>query len=347
MKVKDFGKISDGRSAHLYTLVNANGMKVDITDIGAAIRSIRIPDENGDKVDVVLGYDEALPYETGDKFFGATVGRFAGQVKDACFTMNGETYKLPKNDGPNCLHGGDHGFKTRLFDVEVIDDSSVKCTYVSPDLEEGFPGNLKLEVVYKLNDSNGIEIHYNAVSDKDTILNITNHSYFNLDGSENVLDHYLTIDADRFTPDNSDGMPYGDIFDVEGTPMDFRQPHTVGERMEADYEQVHIFHGYDHNFCLNAPLSLEKAKVILENPTRTRRLEVYTDYPGVQLYTGNFLGRDNDKGKGNKPFSLRQALCLETQMWPNAYGNEAFPNVVIKKGEHYKHNTEYRFIWKY
>lgn len=319
-------------------------MEVDILTYGATVQSIRFADGR----DVVLGYDDLDSYKKGESYFGATVGRTAGLLSKARFELNGKTYELYKNSGEDCLHGGKEGFNAKVFDVISTTDNSVELHYLSPDMEEGYPGNLNLTVTYKLDDDNALWIGHKAVSDKDTIINITNHSYFNLDGqeSDSVLDHYLMIDADGYCPTVSDGTAKGYVESVEGTPMDFRTPMQVGARINDDFEQVHVFGGYDHSYALN-PGSFEAGKpvrpcIVLENADSTHRMEVFTDYPGVQFYAGNSLG-DGDIGKNGKKFTYRQALCLETQYLSDAAGNPEFPSIVLKAGEKYEHTTVYRF----
>ncbi|MDO4938730.1 MAG: aldose epimerase family protein [Lachnospiraceae bacterium] len=326
------------------TLKNKNGMQVDILRYGATIQAIRFPDGR----DVVLGYDDPESYKKGESYFGATVGRTAGLLYRAQFTLNGKTYHLYKNAGEECLHGGKEGFNAKIFEVLSQDDRSVRLHYLSPDMEEGYPGNLDLTVTYTLDDDNALWIGHDAVCDQDTIINITNHSYFNLDGqeSDSILDHYLMIDADGYCPTDADGTARGTIDDVTGTPMDFRTPMTIGSRINDDFEQVHIFGGYDHSYALN-PGSLVDGKpvkpcIVVENADRSHRLEVFTDYPGVQFYAGNSLG-DGDIGKNGKKFTYRQALCLETQYYSDAMHNPAFPSIVLKAGERYGHTTVYRF----
>ena len=325
-------------------LKNKNGMTVSILQYGATVQAIRFPDGR----DVVLGYDDLESYKKGESYFGATVGRTAGLVANAEFTLNGETYKLAKNAGEHCLHGGVKGFNSKVFDIKNVTENSVDLHYLSPDMEENYPGNLDLTVSYKLDDDNALWIHYDAVSDKDTLVNLTNHSYFNLDGqdSNTIHDHYLMMDSDRYCIIQEDGTATGEIASVDGTPMDFRTPKKVGADIDGDFRQVQVFGGYDHSYELNPGSivngQLVKPCMVVENGDRTHRLEVFTDYPGVQFYAGNSLG-DGDIGKNGKKFVHRQALCLETQYFSDAPSNPNFPSIVLEAGKRYEHTTVYRF----
>lgn len=338
------GKLIPQSREKMIRLKNRNGMEVDILTYGATVQAIRFADGR----DVVLGYDDLDGYKKGESYFGATVGRTAGLLSKARFELNGKTYELYKNSGEECLHGGKEGFNAKIFDVVNTSDNSVELHYLSPDMEEGYPGNLDLTVTYKLDDDNALWIGHKAVSDKDTIINITNHSYFNLDGqeSDSILDHYLMIDADGYCPTVSDGTAKGYVESVDGTPMDFRTPIQVGARVNDDFEQIHVFGGYDHSYALNQGSFVDgkpvKPCIVVENADRTHRMEVFTDYPGVQFYAGNSLG-DGDIGKNGKKFTYRQALCLETQFFSDAASNPEFPSIVLKAGEKYEHTTVYRF----
>ena len=338
------GKLIPESRLKMIKLKNKNGMEVDILTYGATVQAIRFVDGR----DVVLGYDDIEGYKKGESYFGATVGRTAGLLAGAEFELDGKKYQLYKNSGEECLHGGREGFSAKIFDVLESTDSSVKLHYLSPDMEEGYPGNLDLTVTYRIDDDNALWMHHEAVSDRNTIVNITNHSYFNLDGqdSDSVLGHYLMIDADSYCPTKPDGTAIGRIDSVEGTPMDFRMPTQVGARINDDFEQVQVFGGYDHSYGLN-PGSFADGKpvkpcIVLENADRSHRMEVFTDYPGVQFYAGNSLG-DGDTGKNGKAFTYRQALCLETQFYSDAMKNPEFPSIVLKAGEKYDHTTVYRF----
>lgn len=348
VKIRDFGKTKDGREAKLFTLTNGSGFEVDITDFGAIVQSIRVPFKDG-TTDVVLGYDSAAGYENGTEYIGSTVGRTCGQVEGGEFSIGNAVYLLTQNLGEHNMHGGEKGFSYTYFEaVEPTRDDELVLKRFSPDGEEGFPGNLELTVTYRLTDDYGLEIHFDAVTDKTTIVDVTNHSYFNLDGWDSdadCLDHWLMIDADSFCDTDNIGMPTGAITEVEGTPMDFRTPHQVGERIEDPYPQLHTNDGYDHNYNLNEDAIREGRPVAsVENAARTHRLEVITDYPGVQLYTGNSLRTsETDLGKGGKPFRYRQALCLETQFPTNAMAHPEFPSIILMPGEKYSKTCIYRF----
>jgi len=357
MEIRSFGKTSDGREAKLFTIKNSNGMEVDITDFGGIIRAIRVPYADG-ITDVVLGYDDVAGYENGTEYIGSTVGPSVGQLKDARITLDGIAYELTKNGPEFNMHGGEKGFSYRYFEFEgAHGDSSITLRKQRPHLEEGFPGNLDLRVTFTLTDDNEVVIHYEATTDMVTVLNVTNHSYFNMDGcmsDKDILDHYLTINADTYDETDGYGMPTGEIIPVAGTPMDFRMPHTVGERIEADYEALKLTGGYDQNYDLH-PGSLTRAGddsdmytlsspcCVVENADRTHRLEVYTDYPGVQLYVGNSLYTGMGPGKGGKGFFPRQALCLETQFPTNAPACPKFPSIELRPGEKYDKTTVYKF----
>ncbi len=355
MEIRPFGRTDDGREARLFTLKNSNGMEVDITDFGGIIRAIRVPYADG-ITDVVLGYDDAAGYEEGTEYIGATVGPSVGQIRDARIELDGVIYELTKNGPAFNMHGGEKGFSYRYFEFEGAQgDSSITLRKVRPHLEEGFPGQLDLKVTFTLTDANELVIRYEAVTDRPTVLNVTNHSYFNLDGcmsDKDILDHYLTIDAGTYSETDGYGMPTGNIIPVAGTPMDFRTPHTVGERIDADYEALKLTGGYDQNYDLHPGSLVREAAgtytlgspcCTVENWDHTRRMEVYTDYPGVQLYAGNSLYTDMGAGKGGKGFFPRQALCLETQFPTNAPACPNFPSIVLRPGEKYDKITVYRF----
>ena len=349
MKITDFGKTKDGRMARLFTLTNGKGFEAAVTDFGGIVQAIRVPFKDG-VTDVVLGYDSAAGYENGTEYLGATVGRTCGQVEGGEFCIGNAVYLLTQNMGEHNMHGGEKGFSYTYFEAqEPMRDDELVLKRFSPDGEEGFPGNVELTVTYRVTDDCALEIHYDAVTDKTTILDVTNHSYFNLDGWDkdtDCLEHWLKINADSFCETDNIGMPTGVITEVEGTPMDFRQFHRIGERIEDEYAQLHTNDGYDHNYNLNGGSSLGKAPVIeVENGVRTHRLEVYTDYPGVQLYTGNSLRTNEaDLGKGGKPFRYRQALCLETQYPTNAMAHPEFPSIILMPGEKYNKTCIYKFI---
>jgi aldose 1-epimerase len=343
-----FGKTADGKPVDLYLLKNKNGVEVAITTYGGAVVSLKVPDRNGKLGDVALGYDSLEGYENDRAYLGAIVGRYANRIAHAQFSLDGKTYTLAKNNGDNSLHGGIKGFNKKVWTAKAIpgkDDQSLELSYLSKDGEEGFPGNLKVTVTYMLMDSNKLRIEYSATTDKKTVVNLTNHSYFNLAGagSGDILGHILQIEADKFTPVNSGLIPTGELRDVTGTPFDFRKPTAIGARIDSDDEQIKLGGGYDHNFVLRRkagdPISLA-ARVV--EPASGRILEVWTTEPGVQFYTGNFLD-GSAHGKGGVAYAKRSAFCLETQHFPDSPNQPKFPSVVLSPGEHYHTTTIYKF----
>lgn len=339
IETEEFGTMDDGSSVQLFTLTNENGMEVSITNFGGIVTSIKVPDKDGNIEDVVLGFDDFEKYKSGHPFFGAIAGRYANRIANGEFELNGETYQLATNDGENHLHGGNEGFDKKLWNAEVNqDENSVTLSYLSPDGEEGYPGNLDVDVTYTLTDDNELKIDYHATTDKPTVLNLTNHSYFNLSGdpSQTILDHKLTINADRYTPVDDGLIPTGELRPVEGTAFDFTEPETVGARIES------IPPGYDHNFVLNNPDSGVRKIATVEHEESGRVMEVYTDQPGVQFYTGNFLDGSLMDRNGN-PIEQYAALCLETQTFPDSPNKPDFPSPVLNPGEMYETTTIYQF----
>lgn len=343
-KETEFGKLPSGEPVGLYTLKNAKGVEADISTYGGVVVSLKVPDRSGALGDVVLGFDDFNSYLTPPPYFGALIGRYGNRIGHAQFTLDGVTYHLAKNDGDNSLHGGKRGFDKVLWKAKPLDDGALQLTYLSKDGEEGYPGNLSVTVVYTVTDSNELKIDYTATTDKDTVLNLTNHSYFNLDGQGegDILAHQISINADKFTPVDKGLIPTGELRSVEGTPFDFRTPHAIGERIESKDEQMVLGHGYDHNFILNRTgndLSLA-AKVTSGKTGRV--MEVLTTQPAVQFYTGNFLD-GSIRGKGGKVYGHRAALCLETQHYPDSPNHPEFPSAELKPGETYHYTTVYRF----
>jgi aldose 1-epimerase len=345
---KPFGKIADGKDVSLYTLKNASGMEVTITNYGGTITTIKVPDRKGKFDDVVLGFDSLEGYTSpdNDAYFGALIGRYGNRLARGTFKLNGQTYHVPTNDGPNSLHGGKVGFNKRVWDAKdtsTSDTPTLELHYLSPDGEEGFPGNLDVTVRYSLDNRNGLKIQYTATTDKDTVLNLTNHSYFNLAGagSPTVLKHRIKIDADRITPVDSTLIPTGALTSVGGTPFDLRKVTVVGAHINDNNEQLKLGHGYDHNFVLNHPGDMTAVAVRVEEPSSGRVLEVYTTQPGVQFYTGNFL-KGNIHGSGGV-YRYRSALCLETQHFPDSPNHPNFPTTVLHRGEKFAQTTVYRF----
>jgi len=340
---RPFGHTPSGETVDLYTLTNGKGMEVTISTWGGVVVSLKVPDRAGKPGDVVLGFDDFEGYFKPNPYFGAIVGRYGNRIAQGKFRLDGVEYALAKNNGENSLHGGIRGFDKRLWTARRSTGQSLELTYLSMDGEEGFPGNLSTTVTYKLTDKNELRIDYAATTDKDTVLNLTNHSYFNLagQGEGDVLGHQVTIFADRFTPVDKTMIPTGELRNVEGTPFDFRQPHPIGERINSGDEQLLVGRGYDHNFVLNrAGSGLELAARVTE-PKTGRVLEVLTTEPGVQFYTANFLD-GTLTGKDGKAYGPRSALCIETQHFPDSPNKPEFPSVVLKPGGHYLTSTVYR-----
>ena len=342
VKVSDFGTTKDGTPVKQYTLTNANGVVVKLISYGATLQAWDVPDKNGKVADVVFGFDDMAGYQSeADQFFGATVGRVANRIAGGSFTLDGKEYKLAKNDGPNTLHGG----ATRSLDKVVWQgkpegSDAVEFTYTSPDGEEGFPGDLSVKVTYTLTDKDELRIDYEATTDKDTPVNLCNHAYFNLAGagSPTILDHEVKLNADHYTPVDDTLIPTGEIAPVEGTVFDFRDFHTIGERVAALNDKPGG--GYDHNFALNSQDGSLALAAVVREPDSGRELKVFTTEPGIQFYVGNFL--KGDKGKGGKPYAYRSGFCLETQHFPNAVNEPKFAPVILHPGETYKHTCVYQ-----
>src|ERR1700674_3534622 len=345
---KSFGKTPDGQPVDLFVLTNRGGAEASITNYGGAVVSLKVPDRNGKLADVVLGYDTADGYVNDKSYFGALVGRYGNRIGHAQFMLDGKTYTLAKNNGENSLHGGIKGFDKALWTAKILpakDGQSLELSYLSKDGDEGFPGNLKVTVTYRWTDANALQIEYSATTDKKTVVNLTNHSYFNLagQGSGDILGHQLVIEADKFTPVDSGLIPTGELRDVAGTPFDFREATAIGARIDQDEEQLKLGGGYDHNFVLRRAAYVEEsldARVV--EPASGRVLEVWTTEPGVQFYTGNFLD-GKTPGKGGVTYPRRNAFCLETQHYPDSPNQPKFPSVVVKPGERYHTITTYRF----
>ncbi|GAB2792435.1 galactose mutarotase [Rhabdobacter roseus] len=344
-----FGKLEDGQTADLYTLTNSNGMTVKITNYGGIITHLTAPDREDNYEDVVLGFDSLADYLKGHPFFGALVGRYGNRIGQARFTLDGKSYSLAANNGPNSLHGGKKGFDKALWNAEEIRaDTTVglRLTHVSPDMDEGFPGTLNVEVVYTLQNDNSLRIDYKATTDKPTIVNLTNHSYFNLTGlKRDILAHELMLQADSIVPVNTRLIPTGKLMAVEGTPFDFTKPTPIGQRIDqTDHEQIKNGGGYDHCWAINrADQALLRFATVRE-PQSGRIMEVYTSEPGVQFYTGNFLD-GSLSGKG-ATYSKRFGFCLETQHYPDSPNQRQFPSVVLRPDETYTSSTMFKFSAK-
>jgi aldose 1-epimerase len=341
-----FGKNRFSEDVTLFTLTNRNGIRVRIMNHGGTIISLETPDRNGRLADIVLGHDTAAEYVQGTPYFGCAVGRFANRIKDGTFTLDGKTYTLAKNNGPNALHGGLRGFDKVIWNAEIIEkQNAVRMIYVSADGEEGFPGEVKTVMTYTLTEANELKIDYAAETTKATPYNITNHTYFNLAGHDRgyIGDQILIINADSILPVDESAIPYGNEMPVDGTPFDFRTPHVVGQRIDADHEQIRFGNGYDHNFCLNKKTPGELSLCArAEDPVSGRSMEVFTTEPGVQLYTGNFLG-GTLKGKGGCGYVRRGGFCLETQHYPDSPNQPQFPNTILRPGAPFKSQTIFRF----
>ena len=333
----------NGKKTDLYTLRNKNNMEVCITNFGGRIVSVMVPDKDGQMRDVVLGFDSIQDYVSKPSDFGASIGRYANRINQGKFTLDGTEYQLPQNNYGHCLHGGPQGFQYRVFDAVQPNPQELELTYVAEDGEEGFPGNITCKVLMKLTDDNAIDIRYEAETDKPTIVNMTNHSYFNLDGDAARNEaHLLTIDADYYTPVDSTFMTTGEIAPVEGTPMDFRTPHTIGERINDKFQQLINGSGYDHCYVLNKTESGELSlAATCTDPVSGRTMEVYTTENGVQLYTGNWL--NGFTGAHGATFPARSAVCFEAQCFPDTPNKAHFPSAVLLPGDEYQQITIYKF----
>jgi aldose 1-epimerase len=330
-----------------YTLGNKGGMKVSVIDYGGVITSIMVPDRAGQQDDVVLGFDGGDAYAGENPYFGAFIGRYGNRIAKGKFGLNGETYTLATNNGPNSLHGGVKGFNHKMWTATTREEDGrvgVTMSGTSPDGEEGFPGNLEVSVTYWLNNDNELLMEYTATTDKATPVNLTNHSYFNLKGAGNgdILGHELMIDADKFTPVDKTLIPTGELKDVAGTPFDFKELTPIGKRVNTENEQLKYGGGYDHNFVLNRTGSGMQLAARVYEPTTGRTLEVETTEPGIQFYCGNFLDGSN-VGKGGKAYAKRTGFCLETQHFPDSPNQPGFPSTILEPGEKYATSTIYRF----
>lgn len=334
-----FGRTGDGREVVRYEMKNGNGMVVRILSFGCTVQSIFVPDRDGRLRDVVLGYDTLKGYEDGGVFLGAFVGRYANRIKGAEFELNGRTYHLSKNDGNNHLHGG---FSKEVFDGRIEGDSVV-FERVSPPKEEGYPGTLSVQVRYRLTEENALEISYRATTDEDTVINLTNHSYFNLngEGTSDVLSQYIKIDADAFTEVGEETIPTGRILSVEGTPLDLRKDRRIGERIDDEDAQMRLCRGYDHNFVLNG--NAGELREVAEAWSEESGIALFcsTTQPGMQFYSGNWL--KDEHGKGDSVYQVRGGFCLETQHYPCAPNYPQFPSAALKAGDVYREKTVYRF----
>ncbi len=343
-----FGTMPDGRAVELVTLANAGGMEVGFIALGGIIVTLRVPDRNGVLADVTLGYDDLAGYLTNPPFFGAIIGRYANRIANGRFTLEGQTCTLPRNDGPNCLHSGPHGFHTVLWRVGTFErpgEVGAMLEYASPAGEAGFPGELRVRVVYTLNKHNELAVDYHGTTTEPTPVNLTQHAYFNLAGAgaDTALDHELTLAAESFTPVDGTLIPTGEIRHVAGTPFDFRRPTAVGARIEQDDEQLALGSGYDHNFVLPPRAGPGPALAArLRHPGSGRTLEVLTTEPGIQFYSGNHLG-PGPAGKHGHAYARRSGIALETQHFPDSPNQPDFPSTILRPGEEYASRTVFRF----
>ena len=346
MSQTSFGTMpDDGRQVMLYSLRNSNGMEMSVMNYGGIIVSLKVPDKQGNAEEVTLGFDSLKQYIDNNPYFGALIGRYGNRIANGGFSLDGQKYELPTNDGTNQLHGGPKGFDKMYWDITPGSDStSLILTYQSPDGEQGYPGNLSAEVRYTLTDDNEVRIDYKATTDKTTVVNLTNHTYFNLTGDpaqNSILNHSLQINADQFLPVDEKLIPTGELKRVSGTPFDFTTAHVVGERIEDDDAQLKVGGGYDHCWVLNDHDGSLKPVATLTEPQSGRRMDVLTTEPGIQFYSGNFLNESLVARHG--PCATRSALCLETQHFPDSPNKPDFPSVVLKPGDTYTSTTVYRF----
>jgi aldose 1-epimerase len=344
-----FGQTADGTPVEIYTLRNGKGMEARIMTYGGIVQSLKVPDKNGKPGDVVLGYDDVGGYLTNSPWFGALVGRYGNRIAKGKFTLDGQEYTLPINNAPNCLHGGDKGFHTQVWKVTAADvgpdGPRLELSYLSKDGEEGFPGNLQVTATYTVTMDDALRVDFKATTDKDTVCNLTHHSYFNLNGSGDVLGYLVYINADKFTPVDATLIPTGELKPVAGTPFDFLTPTAIGARIGADDQQVKYANGYDDNWVLNHPPGELGVAARVEDPVSGRVLTVSTTAPGMQFYTGNFLD-GSIKGKTGQAYQFRSAFCLEPQDFPDAPNHPDFPSAELKPGETYQNTMIYKFSTK-
>ncbi|MDR1746790.1 MAG: galactose mutarotase [Tannerella sp.] len=344
--ISEFQKVIDGKQVSLYVLSNRNGAELTVTNYGAKVVSLVVPDKNGKGTDVVTGHSSIDDYLTSEEpYFGAVCGRYANRIAKGRFTLDGVVYdKLAINNGPNSLHGGIKGFNSVVWDVKRKEAQLIKLSYISADGEEGFPGTLTTTVTYALTDHNEIVVAYQATTDRPTVLNLTNHSYFNLSGAgdPSVGDHLLTINADYYLPTDATAIPYGPKAKVEGTPMDFRTAHKVGERINEPFEQLDFGRGYDHTYILNKEDDELAFAARCESPKTSIVMDVFTTEPGVQLYTGNWM-TGNLIGKHGQRYPMRAALCLETQHFPDSPNKPEYPSTVLRPDKLFDSRTIFKF----
>ncbi|HEU5072166.1 MAG TPA: aldose epimerase family protein [Verrucomicrobiae bacterium] len=342
---RPFGTSPDGKPVTLYTLRNANGVEAEICNYGGIVTSLKVPDRHGKLGDVVLGYDNLDGYLKDSPYFGALIGRYGNRIARGHFTLDGHTYTLATNNYPNALHGGLKGFDKVVWDAKPLATPAgpaLELHYVSLDGEEGYPGTLDVTAVYTLTKDNGLRLEYTATTDKDTVVNLTHHSYFNLAGWGNILSHEVMIPADRFTPVDATLIPTGELRPVSGTPFDFRRPTAIGARINADDEQLKFGQGYDHNWVINKPAGKMGLMARVYEPTTGRVMEVFSTEPGLQFYSGNFLD-GSITGKDRRVYQFRNGFCMEPQHFPDSPNHPRFPSVVLRPGQVYQNTILYRF----
>lgn len=347
LEAKDFKKTIDGKETELFTLQNKSGVKALITNYGGRLVSLYVPDADGNLTDVVAGFSSVEGFQkSAEPYFGATIGRVGNRIAKGKFVLDGKTYTLFTNDGPNTLHGGKKGFQDVVWDAKQLNEHSLELHYLSKDMEEGFPGNLDVTVIYDLQDDNGLKISYRASTDKNTVVNLTNHAFYNLNGeaSGSILNHTIQINADKYTPVDSTLIPTGKIESLEGTPLDFRTPQTIGARIEDKNQQLVYGAGYDHNYVLNKSEAAQPVATVTGDKSGII-MQVFTDQPGLQFYSGNFMKSKNEM-KGNHKDDHRTAFALETQHFPDAPNQPDFPSITLKPGEVYQTVTTYKFSTK-
>ena len=347
VKKEHFGEMPDGREVSLYTITNKNGLEASVTDLGAVWVRMVVPDKNGGMDDVMLGFDDAAGYLNNGPHFGSVVGRIANRTAKGKFSLNGKEYTLAVNNGPNNLHSGPDLYHSRLWEswaYETAEGSRLDFFLNSPDGDQGYPGNAKIRISYTLTEDSCLKIDYNMVADADTVANFTNHCYFNLAGHNSgpVMDQQVWLAADTYTPADAVSIPTGEILPVAGTPMDFTKMKPIGQDIEVDFEALILGHGYDHNWVLNHEAGVLGIAGKAKDPASGRVMEAYTDLPGMQFYTANFL-KDERPGKGGAHYDRRHAFCFETQYYPDACHKPNFPSPILKAGDTYKTTTIYKF----
>jgi aldose 1-epimerase len=343
--VKPFGRAPDGSEVNLYTLRNSNGMEVGICNYGGLVIFLKVPDRSGKFADVVLGYDNLPDYIKDSPYFGALIGRYGNRIAKGKFTLGGKEYTLAVNNGPNALHGGLKGFDKVVWEpryLASLEGPALELVNVSKDGEEGYPGTLSVIAVYTLTEDNALKLQYTATTDKDTVVNLTHHSYFNLAGKGDILNHQVMIPADKFTPVDKTLIPTGELKPVDGTPFDFRTPTAIGARIGQEDEQLKFGGGYDHNWVINKQIGQLTLMARVSEPTSGRVMEVWSTEPGLQFYSGNFLDGKN-KGKGGWVYQFRNGFCMEPQHYPDSPNHPDFPSVVLKPGQTYGNTIIYKF----